>query len=215
MGKVTLSFDNGPHPEVTPAVLDVLAKRQVRASFFVIGARLESAGNLRLAERAAADGHWIGNHSFSHEVPLGTDTRADAVEREIVATQTLIGRLAHEPKLFRPFGGGGKLGKHLLSRPAVEHLTAHNYSCVLWNCVPEDWILPDAWAARAKAECERNPWTLLVVHDYVAAAMRHLDGFIASVLDGGHEFVQDFPPQCVPIRGGEIVGDISSIVADR
>ncbi|MGH7947908.1 MAG: polysaccharide deacetylase family protein, partial [Candidatus Binataceae bacterium] len=143
------------------------------------------------------------------------DTRADAVEREIVATERLIGRLAHEPKLFRPFGGGGKIGKHLLSPSAVEHLAANNYSCVLWNCVPEDWITPDAWAACAKAECDRNPWTLVVVHDYVAAAMHHLDGFIASLLDGGHEVVQDFPPQCVPIRAGEIVGDISNIVAGR
>jgi peptidoglycan/xylan/chitin deacetylase (PgdA/CDA1 family) len=215
VGKVTLTFDNGPHPEVTPRVLDVLAKRQVRASFFVIGSRLESRQNLRLAERAAAEGHWIGNHSFTHEVPLGTDTRADAIDREIAATERLIGKLAHEPKLFRPFGGGGKLGKHLLSQSALEHLVANKYSCVLWNCVPEDWITPEAWASRAKAECERNPWTLVVVHDYVAEAMRHLDGFIASVLDAGHEIVQDFPPVCVPIRAGEIVGDISSIVADR
>ena len=214
MGKVTLSFDNGPHPEVTPVVLDVLARHRVRASFFVIGARLEAPANLRLAERAVAEGHWIGNHSFTHAVPLGDDPRADAVEREIAATERLIGNLAHDPKLFRPFGGGGKLGRHLLSHAALAYLTANRYSCVLWNCVPEDWIEPDLWASRAQAECGRSPWTLIVLHDYVAAAMCRLDGFIAALADAGHEIVQHFPPDCVPIRSGRIVGDVMSIVAD-
>ncbi|MFC3125524.1 polysaccharide deacetylase family protein [Pseudoroseomonas globiformis] len=58
---VTLSFDNGPEPEVTPAVLDVLRARDVPATFFLLGQKL--AAHRAIAERAKAEGHWIGNHT--------------------------------------------------------------------------------------------------------------------------------------------------------
>ena len=57
------------------------------------------------------------------------------------------------PKRFRPFGGGGLLGPHLLSRSAVGYLVAHGYTCALWNCVPRDWVEPSTWAARALSDC--------------------------------------------------------------
>src|SRR5260370_9060349 len=122
MGTVALSFDNGPDPEVTPKVLDVLARRGVKASFFVLGKNLASRERMKLAERAAAEGHRIGNHSYTHRVPLGIDPVPDAVEREISATERILGALAQNPKLFRPFGGGGKIRPRLLGPAAVEHL---------------------------------------------------------------------------------------------
>ena len=66
MFDLTLSFDNGPEPDVTPAVLDILARRNLRATFFVIGDKLAQPGRRALAERAHAEGHWIGNHSYTH-----------------------------------------------------------------------------------------------------------------------------------------------------
>src|ERR1700740_300790 len=122
MGDVALSFDNGPDPAVTPMVLEVLARRGVKASFFVLGKNLASPDRMKLAERAAAEGHRIGNHSFTHRVPLGLDPAPEAVEREIGATENLLGALAQNPKMFRPFGGGGKIGPHLLSPAAATHL---------------------------------------------------------------------------------------------
>ncbi len=213
MGDVTLSFDNGPNPEVTPLVLDVLARRGVKASFFVLGMHLESRERMKLAERAAAEGHRVGNHSFTHRVPLGIDPAPDAVEREIAATERVLGTLAQNPKLFRPFGGGGKIGPHLLSPAAVEHLTANHYTCVLWNSVPEDWIDQDAWVARAIADARSRSHTLVVMHDILPRAMSHLDGFIGALLDEGHRIADEFPRDCVPIEGGEIVRDISGFVS--
>ena len=63
---VTLTFDNGPAPGTTESVLDVLAERGIAATFFVVGTMLEAPGARALAERAAAEGHWIGNHSMTH-----------------------------------------------------------------------------------------------------------------------------------------------------
>src|SRR5258708_39853667 len=104
MSTVALSFDNGPDPEVTPTVLDVLARRGGKASFFVLGKNLASRERMKLAERAAAEGHRIGNHSYTHRVPLGNDPAPDAVEREISATERVLGALAQNPKLVRPVG---------------------------------------------------------------------------------------------------------------
>jgi peptidoglycan/xylan/chitin deacetylase (PgdA/CDA1 family) len=213
MGEVALSFDNGPDPEVTPTVLDVLARRGVKASFFVLGMHLASRERMKLAERAVAEGHRVGNHSYTHRVPLGLDTAPEAVEREIGATERILGALAQSPKLFRPFGGGGKIGPHLLSPAAVEHLTANHYTCVLWNSVPEDWIDQDAWCGRAIADAASREHTLVVMHDILPRAMSHLDGFIGALLDAGHRITNTFPAECVPIEGGEIVRDISGFVS--
>src|SRR3954468_24541080 len=95
MFAVTLSFDNGPEPDVTPAVLDLLAARHLRTTFFVIGEKLADPRARASAERAFAEGHWIGNHTWSHRVPMG-DSPADVVEHEIERTQRELGALAHE-----------------------------------------------------------------------------------------------------------------------
>ena len=63
MTDLTLTFDNGPDPETTPQVLDVLARRGIRATFFVVGERLAAPGGHALAAAAQAAGHWIGNHT--------------------------------------------------------------------------------------------------------------------------------------------------------
>lgn len=204
--EVTLTFDNGPEPEVTPAVLDVLHRRGLRATFFVLGRKLEDRAARALAERAHAEGHWIGNHTYTHEQPLGDRTgEAGHAEAEIARTQELIGELAHPDRLFRPFGGGGRLGRHLLSPEARDHLLAHRYTCVLWNAVPGDWHDPDGWPDRAAEMCLAEPRPVLVLHDLPTGAMRHLDGFLGRLVDRGVRFRQDFPDDCVPIRRGEAV----------
>jgi peptidoglycan-N-acetylglucosamine deacetylase len=211
---ITLSFDNGPEPEVTPGVLATLARRDVRASFFVLGRKLLDPASRRCAERAAAEGHWIGNHTFSHSVPLGRQPDEPAVaEAEIGRTQGLIGELGHPARPFRPFGGGGRLDGRLLSQAALQHLRAGRYSLVLWNAIPRDWEDPDGWVERAFAQCAAQPATLLVLHDLPTGAMRHLDRFLASVGDAGGRFRQEFPPACVPLRDGEIVLPLDRYVA--
>jgi peptidoglycan/xylan/chitin deacetylase (PgdA/CDA1 family) len=212
MGDVALSFDNGPDPAVTPHVLEVLAHRGIKASFFVLGKNLANPEKMKLAERARAEGHRVGNHSYTHRIPLGDDPNAGAVDSEITRTEQLIGKLAETPKLFRPFGGGGKIGPHLLSKAAVDHLIANRYTCVLWNCVPEDWIDQDAWVGRAIADATTQPHTLVVMHDILPRAMSHLDRFIGVLQDAGHRMTNEFPAECIPIAGGEVVRDISGFV---
>ena len=89
MGRVTLTFDNGPNEEITPGVL---ARHNVKASFFVIGEKLRKPELRHQAKQAHDAGHWIGNHSMTHTTPLGEDRRLDAPEREIGVAQGIIAR---------------------------------------------------------------------------------------------------------------------------
>jgi len=211
--KLTLTFDNGPEPEVTPHVLDVLRRAGIKSTFFVLGSKLALPGRRALAEEAAAAGHWIGNHTHSHGVSLGESTDPEAPAAEIGRTEELVGTLAHAEKFFRPNGGGGKLGRHLLSPAARDYLMQRDYSVVLWNSIPEDWKDPEGWVARGLAQCQAQPWSLMVLHDLPTGAMAHLERFIDEARAAGAQFVQAFPPDCVPLRAGVASPALENYVA--
>jgi peptidoglycan-N-acetylglucosamine deacetylase len=224
MFDLTLTFDNGPEPDVTPTVLDILARRNLRATFFVIGDKLAQPGRKALVERAHAEGHWIGNHSYTHSTPFGLRDEPDLAAREIGRTQDLIGALAHPHKLFRPFGGGGKIGPHLFNRDVIDYLKRGRYTCVLWNAIPRDWDDPDGWVETALAQCKSQPnsetnWTLMVLHDLPIGAKRHLELFLDKIGAAGGRIRQDFPPECVPIKDGIAVQPlepyVTAVSADR
>jgi len=193
-------------------VLDTLGSARVKATFFVLGSKLADNKRRALAKRAHAEGHWIGNHTWSHAEPLGRVRDASRAVSEIVETEALIDELAHPDRLFRPFGGGGELGPHLLNQAALDVLKREKMTCVLWNAVPRDWEDPRGWAEAALAQCLAQPWTLLVLHDLPTGAMGRLKSFIDHVRDHGGTFRQDFPPECVPLRRGEPVGDLSPYI---
>jgi peptidoglycan/xylan/chitin deacetylase (PgdA/CDA1 family) len=203
MSKVTLTFDNGPNPDATPAVLDCLARHNVKATFFVLGCKVSVPSGRALAERAAREGHWIGNHTYTHGKPLG-QLDSQAALQEFERAESELAWVRQPQKLFRPHGGG-IIGPDLLHAAVVKRLQAGAYSCVLWNCVPGDWRDPDGWVARAIADCHTREWSLVVLHDISAKLALSLDAFLARLRGDGFAFTQDFPPDCLPIVGGEVV----------
>jgi peptidoglycan/xylan/chitin deacetylase (PgdA/CDA1 family) len=214
MFDLTLTFDNGPDAEVTPFVLDTLAVRGIRSTFFVIGCKAELPGGMALVERAHSEGHWIGNHTWTHSVPLGERDEPDLVDAEVVRTQDLIGPFAQKPKLFRPFGGGGNLDRRLLNKRVVRHLCAEGFTCVLWNAVPRDWADPQGWVETALAQVASQPATLMVLHDLPTGAMRLLPDFLDAVTERGGRFRQEFPTDCLPIVDGKIVRPLDEFVTE-
>ena len=209
---VTLTFDNGPAPGTTEWVLDVLAERKLRATFFVVGTMLDRKGARALADRAVAEGHWVGNHSMTHTTPLGAGLDPDQVAREIEGTQVLLGDLAHERRFFRPFGGGGLIGPHLLSGAAVDLLCEGAYTCVLWNSVPRDWEDPVRWVDTALGEVERLDHAVVVLHDLPTGAMDALPTFLDELEARETVFSQDFPADVIPIERG-IPRELEGLVA--
>lgn len=209
MPRLTLTFDNGPTPGVTEHVLDVLADRAIRATFFVVGRDLEKPGRRDLARRAAAEGHWHGNHTLTHSVLLGDGDREIAV-REIEDSQRILGDLARPDRYFRPWGDG-RISDRILSAAAVDELRTGGYTLALWNCVPRDWEDPEGWVDRALAALDEREWTLLVLHDQDTGAMASLGRFLDLAAARGTTFEQALPEECTPILRGRVVGPIEHL----
>jgi len=199
MHQVTLTFDNGPDADVTPLVLDILARRSIKSTFFVVGSRL--AAHRASAERAHAEGHWIGNHTWSHSIPFRDRGDADFIQSEIDRTQDEIGALSHPDRLFRPYGGKGRLDGALNTR-AVDHLAERHYTCIVWNAVPGDFANHDGWVETALPQVATIGWPLVVLHDVHARAMQHLDRFLGRLQDRGTVFEQRFPTNCIAMQRG-------------
>lgn len=120
---IYLTFDDGPHPEATPRVLDILAARGVKAAFFLIGANVHKFP--ALARRIASEGHVLGNHTYDHSLMLfkPDDHHADQIVR---ARETIRDATGVRTRHFRPpYGWMG---------PAA-YRTARNlgHEIVLWD----------------------------------------------------------------------------------
>ena len=209
MRRVTLTFDNGPTPGITDHVLDVLGRYGVNASFFLVGTQLMSVEGRVLAERAHAEGHWIGNHTLSHGAPLGEQNDMDAPEREIGGMHALLGPLAHESRFFRP-NGRGRLGPHVLSQHACDYLVAHRATLVMWTHIPRDRVgAVGDWVVDAQHASSESDWPLLVLHDRPSGhdvpggSMSQLHRYLEWALESGIQFTQEFAESCVPILRGE------------
>jgi peptidoglycan/xylan/chitin deacetylase (PgdA/CDA1 family) len=210
MKRVTLTFDNGPTPGVTEHVLNILAARRIYATFFVVGNKLAEPRGRELPVKAHSEGHWIGNHTFTHTVPLGEKPGAEYARQEIDETQKLIGDLSHPDKLFRPRGGAGLIGPHLLSNPGLQLLQAGRYTCVLWSSVPGDWKDQNGWVDRCISEVAERDWTVVVVHDVENASLPRLPEFLDRLDALGAEFRQDFPEDVIITKRGELVSPLVS-----
>jgi peptidoglycan-N-acetylglucosamine deacetylase len=200
-GTLTLTFDNGPTPGVTDAVLDLLADRGVKSTFFVIGENLRFTSRLDLARRAVAEGHWIGNHTLTHTVPLGESTAAGQSEHEIRAAQQLIGPLAHADKLFRPFAAGGLIGPHLLDEEAVDCLVREAFTCVMWTVVPRDWDNPE-WVETTLDALDHDAWPVVVLHDLPDCCLARLPELLDELEARAVAVSQAFPDSVLPIWRG-------------
>lgn len=126
---VYLTFDDGPDARWTPRILDILAQANVRASFFVVGRfALEQVA---LVRRVAANGHELGNHTWSHRHPwtMRSSTARKEVHDGAAAIADIIGQA---PKCFRPPHGR-------LRRCMIEEAERGGQTLVLWNRSAVDW----------------------------------------------------------------------------
>ncbi len=173
--EVTLSFDDGPHPRHTPQLLDLLAKENLRGLFFVCGEKVAAPGGRDIVKRAAAEGHLIGNHSYSH--PQLTKLSPDKVRSEILRTHELIADFEPKQKLFRP-----PYGAHNAMVDAI--LKEIDYQIVLWNVDPEDWKVSNQsgkWIDVAMDQISHRTHTIFLCHDIHATTVDNFPQFLSRV----------------------------------
>ena len=140
-GKVALTFDDGPNAEWTPKILDILKEKGVQASFFIVGVGAHASP--RLVERMIAEGHDVGNHTFTHP-NLGISSE-EVVRVELNANQRLFQALTGRAmRLFRP----PYIGDAEPNTPdAIETMRLAQelgYITVGLKVDPDDWQQPDA-----------------------------------------------------------------------
>ncbi len=118
-----LTFDDGPHPEFTPPLLDLLAEHDAKASFFLIGQQIER--HPELARRIAAEGHTLGNHSFSHPrfETLSLHEQFEEIHRTDQLLSAVSGRDRHG---FRPPRG-------VLSLPMIARCIRERRRILYWS----------------------------------------------------------------------------------
>lgn len=133
---IALTFDDGPHPEHTPRLLDLLADAGARGAFFVVGERAEQHPGL--IHRIADEGHELGNHTWTHGEP--SQTSAAVFLDEIARTRRLIQDLTgRDCRLTRPPKGSLTVRKAL-------GLWRQQQTVALWNIDPKDFAMTDAAA---------------------------------------------------------------------
>ena len=139
--RIALTFDDGPDPDWTPKILDILKAKHVPATFFIIGENAESSP--RLVQREVAEGHDVGNHSFTHPNMGETSRRVNALE--LNATQRLFEALTgRSMRLFRaPYFGDAEPTTADELVP-IEQAQAMGYIAVGLHIDPDDWQRPPA-----------------------------------------------------------------------
>ncbi len=180
--RIALTFDDGPSDEYTAEILDILKEHQIKATFFVIGKNAEAHPDL--LKRTVAEGHEIGNHTYSHpklrkidEATLWAEiSRADDLLYEIAGIRTT---------LFRPPEG--------IITPAVTAAAKQGgYRTVLWSVDTLDWALnPVSQIVRTVGK-KASDGGIILFHDWVAGksptpeALRQV---IPRLKAEGYEFV--------------------------
>ncbi len=181
---VLLTFDDGPHPVNTTKLLDDLKQAGILATFFVVGKNLESPEGKALIQRAAAEGHQIGNHSYSH--PYLSELKEEEIREEILKTEKLIGSLDKGIKILRP-----PYGNHnaLVDRVAQEL----GYRLVFWNVDSLDWqpSCEHRWVEHTMEEIAIRDQSVVLAHDIHANTVAGVESLIARIreLPGGR-FIQ-------------------------
>jgi peptidoglycan/xylan/chitin deacetylase (PgdA/CDA1 family) len=155
--EVALTFDDGPDPRTTPAILDALEAGGHRGTFFVIGAR--AAAHRQLLEEIAKRGHGLENHSFRHSY-LTNLVAPKRLAEDLRQTSALIqGATGRRPRWFRPPVG-------LLSPRVAEAARRAQLDLVAWTANARDGV-PSRTVSAALARLERHlrPGAILVLHD--------------------------------------------------
>ena len=177
---VAMTFDDGPHPRNTPRLLDMLRDRNIKATFYVIGRNVDLYP--ALTRRIVAEGHEIGNHTYTH----GNLTKmSDAkVREEMVKCRTSIAKAAGvQPRTMRPPYGA------LLQRQRSMIHSEFGYPTIMWSVDPRDWQRPGPSVVTSRILSGTTPGAIILAHDLHAPTVDAMPGTLDGLLRKGYKFV--------------------------
>lgn len=193
---VALTFDDGPHGQLTPKLLDLLQREGVHATFFVLGSCV--AANPQIVQRMAAEGHEVANHSWNHP-RLPSLSRAK-FEQQIRDTSEIIEKnTGQKVTLMRPTYG-------LYNERVKDELTGlFGLDVILWSVDPNDWKRPGADVVARRLVAGAHPGAILLSHDIHPGTIAAMPQVIAQLKAQGYTFAtvsellaMDEPPSPSP-----------------
>lgn len=180
--RIYLTFDDGPNPEVTPWVLNLLKQEQIKATFFCVGNQIEKYP--KILKQVVAEGHQIGNHSYRHE--NGWHTPVEVYKESIENTKRLIAKnTSVSSQLFRPPYGR-------ITPKQIKILKQSGYKIIMWSLLSGDFSskLKQSQALYYLKKLT-HPGEIIVFHDSRKAfknLKKILPGYIKYLKEKGYIF---------------------------
>jgi peptidoglycan/xylan/chitin deacetylase (PgdA/CDA1 family) len=198
-GAIALTFDDGPNPSITPALLDLLERHSAHATFFVIGRFARACPDL--VREIAARGHAIGNHTDSHPSLAWISSRR--IAEELARCQEAVGAAtqAQTPRWMRPpYGFRGPQLRGAVRRAGLAGVAMWSLTCYDWKPQPAAQLIARLGRLRTadnSAAADRRAGDIVLLHDgdhralggdraHVVAALEH---WLPRWRDQGMEFV--------------------------
>ena len=177
---VAMTFDDGPHPKLTPKLLDMLKERNIKATFFVIGKCVAEFPDI--AKRIVDEGHEIANHSWSH--PQLTKLSPSAFASEIAQTNEAIEKATGiRPVTMRP--PYGAINASLTKRLNDEY----GLCVILWSVDPQDWKIRKSEHVSSHIIKNTAPGSIILAHDIHPSTIDAMPPALDALQSKGYKFV--------------------------
>ncbi len=177
---VAMTFDDGPHPQNTTRLLDILRARNVKATFYVIGRSVDLYP--QVVRRTVAEGHEIGNHSQTHR--LLSKLGDSELRQEMARCRDAVARAAGvQPRTMRPPYGG------LLQRQRELVHAEFGYPTILWSVDPLDWKNRNSGLITSRILAGASAGGIVLAHDLHATTVDAMPATLDGLLRRGFKFV--------------------------
>jgi len=177
---IALTFDDGPSAVLTPRLLDILKQRNIKVTFFVLGQLVQQ--HPEILQRAIAEGHEVGNHSWDHK-PLNKMAEG-GLHHEVADTSSEITKATGKPvTLFRPPYGATNAR---LNRALEKE---YGMKVILWSVDPLDWKRPGPQVVSQRILKETQPGSIILSHDIHPGTIEAMPSTLDALLAKGYKFV--------------------------
>jgi peptidoglycan/xylan/chitin deacetylase (PgdA/CDA1 family) len=177
---IAMTFDDGPSAVLTPRLLDILKQRNIKVTFFVLGQLVQE--HPEILQRAVAEGHEIGNHSWDHKA-LNKMTDG-GLRHELADTCSEITKATGKPvTLMRPPYGA--------TNPRLNRAIEKEYGMkvILWSVDPLDWKRPGPQVVSQRILKETQPGAIILSHDIHPGTIEAMPATLDALLAKGYKFV--------------------------